>query len=327
MVSSLLVDEGEFRKFLMWLPPLQEDEAYEIILMIRSTGLRDVYGFKGSDHKLASKLVHGYLSEKIPRVPGLQFRNIEHWRLRLYEDVKKLAVEAVQADWFYIKYKAGTREVEEVYKIPYQLMALYISINPSKVMRASLSTVKDVLESTWTMAESRNTILKEIYRRPDERYHANAMKHTRTRFHTIDVDEKELGDRILKLVSETFGHTPPTIMTKRGLHILVNLEKLTEEKLIHKWVGKQDKNILPVIERYKKLSKAGTRQREVEVLREKLEDYIWNSNDPLFHRMKVASILYVNERGGSIVEVKKKPIEPIPGTYYKGIIARIHLPT
>jgi len=309
-IESLLVDEKEFIKFLEWLPPLREDEAYEIVLMIRSTGLRDMYGFKGSDHKLQSKVVHGYLSERIPYVEGLPFRNIEHWRLRLYEDVKRLAIEAVKTDWFYIRYKEGTREVNEVLKVPPQLTALYISINPSNILKATLSTVKDILEATWTIAGSNKPIIKEIFRRPDERYHANIMKHTKTRFHTVDIDDQELSNKILQIITETLEYKPPTITTKRGKHILINLEELTKNNTINKWIGKQNKEIPPIIENYKK--------HHNEKDKEKLEEYIWNSNDPLYHRITTASIIYTDQKGAPIIEIKKKPLEPIPGTLYKG---------
>ena len=316
-LGSLVVDERELLRFVKWLPPISPGEAYEVVLMVRSTGLRDEYGFKGSDHKLDSRLVHGYLSERLPDAPGIPLPGAEHWRLRLYEDVKKLAVAAVGAEWYYVKYRPGTRVPEAVYKIPHQLMGLYVAINPASVMRAALSTVKDVLESVWTMAESGSRNMAELFRRPDTRYHANAMKHSVTRFHTIDIDDPGLAARVLKLVREELGFRPATIRTRRGIHILVNLPALEERGVISRWVGTMSRDAKTLLTEYKKQPAEGR-----ETLRRALEDYVWGSSDPLFHRLSVASEIYKNERGGSLVEVKKKPLEPVPGTLYKGVVAR-----
>ena len=77
-LGSLVVDERELLRFVKWLPPISPGEAYEVVLMVRSTGLRDEYGFKGSDHKLDSRLVHGYLSERLPDAPGIPLPGAEH---------------------------------------------------------------------------------------------------------------------------------------------------------------------------------------------------------------------------------------------------------
>ena len=319
-MGSLIKDEKMLLDFISWLPPIREDEAYLIVMMIRSTGLRDIYGFKGSDHKLASKLIHGYLSEVVTKVPFLPLRNVEHWRLRLYEEITRFAVSAVQSRWYYVKYKAGTREVDEVFLVPPQLIAIYISINPTRILRASLSTVKDVEEAVWTIAEGRATV-KSVFARPDERYHANAMKHTRTRFHVIDVDDKELAERVLEVVTEALGFTPPRIVTRRGMHILLNLEELEEHGIIDKWVGRADKRMINLSKKYENLVRHGKDAKE---LRAMLEEYVWYSDDPLFHRFQVASKLYVSEKGAGLIEIKKKPLEPVPGTLYKGVVVKFY---
>ena len=313
-VNSLVVDEKELTRFIEWLTPLREDEAYEVILLIRSTGLRDKYGFKGTDHKLDSKVIHGYLNEIINNPPPVFNKPIEHWRLRLYEDVLKLGAEAVNVPWYYIRYVPGTRIVDSVYTVPPELMGVFISINPSNIMKASLSTVKDVVDSAWTIASTSK--IKEAFRRPDTRYHANIMRHSKTRFHTIDVDDKELGKRLLELFASKFGFKPATIKTVRGIHILINIELLTSKGVNYAYFGKAmdyRRMIEPLLSRYDVAS-----EKEKEEMRSKLERYVWESNDPLFQRITVASKIYRNERGGPLVEIKKKPIEPVPGTRYKG---------
>lgn len=322
-MESLLVDRNELWEFLSWLPSIDEKYAYELILMIRSTGLREKYGFKGSDHKLMSKVVHGYLNAKVSgveNVPG----EVELWRLRIYEEVERLALLGKSGVWHYVKYKAGSNTiVENVYTIPWELIALLISINPSSVMRAALSTVRDIEEAVWSMAEGRGVeLIKGLFRRPDERYHANIMRHTVTRFHTIDIDDASLAGRVLELVSNEFGFKPATIKTRRGFHILVNLVELKERQLINKWVGRKSEKIARIHGEYKKTANIKPDSQRVHKLREELEEYVWSSCDPLFHRFNIASTLYKNERGGPLIEIKKKPIEPVPGTLYKGITVK-----
>jgi hypothetical protein len=317
MVGSLIADRKLLIEFIEWLPPLRITEAYEVLLMVRSTGLRDKYGFKGSDHKLDSRVVHGYLSEIIPSNISVPFAGREYWRLRLYEDIVKLTVEATNAEWFYVHHKPGSRDIEYIYRIPWQLMGVMISINPANIMKASLSTVKDVIEAMWGIAGGAG--LRDKYRRPDTRYHANCMKHTITRFHTVDIDNEYLSKRFLELVSSTFGYRPAIIKTRRGIHILINIEFLSERRLHRLYFGEMKREYKVLLGRYKELSKIKGKEEEVEKLRSELEKYVWDSNDPLFHRLNVASAIYTNERGGSLVEVKKKPIEPVPGTVYKEI--------
>jgi hypothetical protein len=319
-MKGLIVDENELIRFIEWLPELNISQAYEVLLMVRSTGLREKYGFKGTDHKLDSKLVHGYLSETIPVSSPIPFKGKEYWRLRLYEDIIKLGVEAVEGEWFYVRYKPGTKEIDSIYTIPWQLMGLFVSINPTDYMKASLSTVKDVMESVWGIA--RGAEFRDMYRRPDTRYHANAMKHTITRFHSVDVDDRNLGRKVLDMVSSIFGYKPAVIQTKRGIHVLVNIEYLAEIQLHRKYFGEMKREYRVLLGRFKDLSRVRGKEEEVERIRSSLESYVWDSDDPLFHRLIVASVIYLNERGGSLIEVKKKPIEPVPGTIYKEITVR-----
>ena len=323
---SLIIDKNELWKFISWLPPLEGDQAYEVVLMIRSTGLRDKYGFKGSDHKLMSKVVHGYLSSKIRGLAGVPMDEIELWRYRLYEDIERMGILGKQGRWSYIKYKSGSnKEIETVYDVPHELLGLLISINPSSIMKASLSTIRDIEEAVWSMASGEGKQrIRDFFRRPDERYHANIMKHMMTRIHTIDIDDMELSKKVLGVVRRSLGFTPPVIRTRRGIHILVNMDDLKRRKLIEFWIGGQDKRIPKLVNKYKYHVKGNDKKETLEKIREELEAYVWNSEDPLFHRLVVASVLYKNNRGGSLVEVKKKPLEPIPGTLYKGIVVKFY---
>lgn len=313
-MNNLVVDKKELVNFLEWLKSLREDEAYEVILLIRSTGLRDKYGFKGTDHKLDSKVIHGYLNEIIKNPPVFN-KPVEHWRLRLYEDILKLGAEAVNVPWYYMKYVPGTRIVDSVYTVPPELIGVFISINPSNAMKASLSTVKEVIDASYTIASTGR--IKEAFRRPDMRYHANIMRHTKTRFHTIDVDDEKLGRRFIDLFTDIFGFKPAIIRTVRGYHILVDIELLSYKGILSTYFGKvvDYKRIEPLLSKYDLF-----KGKEKEEVQSKLDNYVWNSTDPLFHRVTVASKIYRNERGGSIVEIKKKPLEPVPGTRYKGLV-------
>jgi hypothetical protein len=321
--KSLVADPEELEKFVEWLPPLKPYQAYLIQLMIRSTGLKEKYGFKGSDHMLMFRAVHGYLRSVVPG------RGWELWRVRLLQNIHQLGILGAQGNWIYVKYKPGSKtEIEEVYTIPWQLLAIYIQVNASDVLKAATSTVKDVLEGLTHMAHTSGVKrINDFYRRPDTRYYSNLAKHSETRFHVVDTDTDEVVKLVHDMIVDTLGILPARIRTRRGVHYLIDLHFLKERNLMRKYAGPEPpEEVKRAMGEYKSKIKSVCREKPWMCEREKriIERYI-HSDAPLYHRIKALSIIMHDHRGVPLVELKKQALEPVPGTLYKGeVIVRFY---
>lgn len=323
MVENLIVDTGELERFVAWLPELETHQAYLVQLMIRSRGLKEKYGFKGTDHVLMFKAVHGYLDAATPN-------GEVYWRVRLKHDILRLGLLGAQGVWEYANYEPGGRErIRYLLKVPWQIIALYININPSNTLKAVQLTVKELVDSLYGMAYSGGIAMyRGFFRRPDQRYYANLARSTATRFHVVDLDTKELYSLVLRLYQETFGHAPARIDTHRGGHVIVDLYRLKNEKKDRLYVGRMDASVQRLMQQYR--SSRGSKtvdQKKLDDIRERLMDYVMDNSQPFFHRMKVLSIIYVDEKGAPLAELKKQALEPVPGSIYKGeTIVRFHPP-
>ena len=312
--SNLIVDERELDGFISWLPDLEPHQAYLAQLMIRSRGLKEKYGFKGSDHVLMFRAVHGYLRAVTPdgRV---------YWRVRLKHDIMRLGLLGAQGGWEYANYEPGGRvKIRHLVRVPWQIIAVYININPADTIRALQLTTKELVDSLAGMAHSRGLeMYTEFFRRPDQRYYANLARSTKTRFHVVDADTKELFELVLELFQETFGFMPERILTHRGGHVLIDIAYIRENGLEKRYTGRMGGEITTLVNWYS--SNKHNKQvdpRRLEEAREKLLGYVNDNSQPFFHRMKVLSILYTDEKGAPLVELKKQALEPVPGSIYKG---------
>lgn len=314
--SNLVVDEAELDRFLDWLPAIEPHQAYLLQLMIRSRGLKEEYGFKGTDHVLAFKAVHGYLDA---RPPDGQV----YWRVRLKHEILRLGLLGAQGMWEYANYKPGSRDlIRHLIIVPWQLIAVYININPSDTLRAAQLTAKEVVDALAGMARSDGLkSFTAFFRRPDLRYYANLARSTKTRFHVVDVDDARLAVRVLELVEETLGYKPPVIFTHRGLHVIIDLERLRREGLENRYTGDphldMEVNGVTVAEALREY-RARRGQRGAERYARVIEEYVSARDVPLFHRIKAMEELYRGEGGVPLVELKKQALEPVPGTLYKG---------
>lgn len=222
---GIMVEPEETIKFIEFLPDISWSQAYVVLLLIRAKGLKEKYGFKGSDHSLSIHIVPGYYDDP---------------KFKLYLVLRRLSVTAFFSKEYYI-YERHGKEGIEYYPIPQPLVALMVSPNPSDWIRASMDTVTEFINSL------REGMLNperagEIVRRIDVRLGANAMRRTKHVFHMIDIDDKSLIPEIETKVQEIIGYTPARIITKRGEHILVKVSDLTKEQA-RKWFNKIPKLI------------------------------------------------------------------------------------
>jgi len=210
---GIMVDPEEAIRFIEFLPDIGWSQAYVVLLLIRSKGLREKYGFKGTDHCLSIHIVPGYYDDP---------------KFKLYLVLRRYSVVAYYSREYYL-YERHVGDSIEYYHVPQPLVALMVSPNPSDWVRASIDTVNEFISSL------REAMLNperagEIVRRIDVRLGANAMRRTRHLFHMIDIDDRSLIPEIESKVTEIIGYMPARVITKRGEHILVKVSDFTREQ-------------------------------------------------------------------------------------------------
>ena len=190
--------------FIEWLPDLEWFEAYAALLLVRSKGLKERYGFKGSDHCLRIDLVPGYLEDP---------------RLRLYLVLRRMAVLAAESDQLFL-YGRHTDGGVEWYRLPPPLVSVMVSPNPVNWVKAGTDTVREFVDSLYGAVLNPDKA-GGIVRRLDVRLGANAMRRARHVYHMIDVDDRSLFREVMDVVHEYLGYRPAYVTTPNGGHILV----------------------------------------------------------------------------------------------------------
>ena len=212
-----MVDPKETIKFIEWLPDIEWHEAYVALLLVRSRELKERFGFKGSDHCLMIKFVPGY------------HRNV---KLKLFLLLRRMALLAYHAPQIFIYERHADDEVE-VYRIPRELVAVMLSPNPSRWVKASVDTCEEFMSSLLdAMMNPQNA--SNIVRRIDVRVGANAMRRVRHVFHLIDVDDTSLARELEEKIVEILGYLPARITTARGVHYLIKVSSFNKE-MAKKW--------------------------------------------------------------------------------------------
>ena len=263
----MIVDRVELRRFVEWLPGLEPVEGYLLQLMIRSKGLKERFGFKGSDHVLKFEWVPGYKPL---------------WRLEVEIKATRLAILAEHSEdvFYYARHKPGTTEVEEVISIPKELTAVFIHVNPSRWIKASESTAKEFIESIVAAMGAERPW--QVVRRLDRRFYANLARYQRTRFYQVDLDDHSLQPEVEEIILDAVGFMPARIYTPRGIHYLVPVGEFTPDQA-RKWYGDKKSGVEGAMTKIRRLG----------------EEHRGEKDEPL-------------------VEVKKYPLEPIPGMLYRG---------
>ena len=210
---GIMVEPKETIKFIEFLPDVNWNQGYVVLLLIRSKGLKEKYGFKGTDHSLSIHVVPGYYDDV---------------KFKLYLVLRRYSVMAKYSEEYYI-YERHVGDRIEIYKIPQPLVALMVSPNPTDWVRASVDTTSEFVNSLRDalLASER---ADEIVRRIDVRFGANAMRRTKHVFHLIDIDRRDLIPEIEEKVHEIVGFMPARVITKRGEHILVKVSEFTKNQ-------------------------------------------------------------------------------------------------
>jgi len=206
---GILVQPEETIRFLEFLPDLEWHQAYVSLLIVRSSGLKEKYGFKGSDHVLSIKVIPG---------------SVEDPKFRLYLNLRRLCLLADHSQELY-----SYRHKDTLFMIPKNVVAVMISPNPADWVRASVDTITEFLNGM------RESIVGSIQlRRLDTLLGANCMRRFRHLFHMIDIDDPSLVPEILEKVQEILGYIPARIFTRRGVHLLIKVSSFNKNQA-KKW--------------------------------------------------------------------------------------------
>ena len=143
---KIIQDEKAFKEFIDWLPELEKDETYYLSLFARKK--YDTTGTLKSDKS--------------------QIKRFTSDKKRMFDKVKKLEVEL------------GSYRVKDI-EVPDNTLALYITPNPRCVKKASLKTIKMLVDN----------IDKDNYQNPQAvALNALQVSKSRTVFVDFDVDNK-----------------------------------------------------------------------------------------------------------------------------------------
>ena len=216
-----MVNPTEVIEFIEFLPDLEWWQAYVVLVLVRSKGLKELYGFKGSDFTLGLKAVVGALSNP---------------KLRLYQVLRRYSVVREYSDQCYLYEKGG-----RYYRIPKDLVCIMVCPNPADWVTASIDTVKEFMDS---MRESIISGTPSVLKRIDVRLAANCMRRTKAYFHMIDIDSHEAVNDVLMEVQELLSYLPARIVTPHGMHVLVPVHEFDKETA-RRWF----RNIDEVIDR------------------------------------------------------------------------------
>ena len=127
-----MLNPEETLKFIEYLPEVKWYEAYVAMILIRSKGLKEKFGFKGTDHSLEIKIVPGYRT---------------HPKLSLYLLLRRMSVLAQHSSEYYTYERHINANKVEIYRVPPELVVIMVSPNVSNWVKASTATVKEYVES------------------------------------------------------------------------------------------------------------------------------------------------------------------------------------
>ena len=238
---GIMVNPEETIKFIEFLPEISWNQAYVVLLLIRSKGLKEKYGFKGSDHSLSIHVVPGYYDDV---------------KFKLYLVLRRYSVIAQYSQEYYI-YERYTEDGVEYYKVPQPLVALMLSPNPSDWVRASIDTLTEFMNSVRDALYNPERA-SEVIRRIDVRLGANAMRRCKHVFHMIDIDDKSLVPEVESKVQDILGYLPARIITKRGEHLLIKVSEFDRDTArrwfseIPKLIDELNKSSSELVVEYKK---------------------------------------------------------------------------
>jgi uncharacterized protein (UPF0305 family) len=191
MNYTIITDEIKLKKFIKWLPELLPNEKYYLALFSRKKYIKDI-NIKHTADKL-------------------QLKRFTSDKTKLFNKIKQLEVP-------YETYILG-----EII-IPQESLALYITINPRDMYKATINTMVKLAESI----RDSNVIMNPHQEALSEIHKSKG----RTCYLDFDIDEQN-EEVLLELITQikTYVNEDAVtwLRTRGGLHVLVDPSKVTHE--------------------------------------------------------------------------------------------------
>ncbi len=191
MNYTIITDEIKLKEFIEWLPELLPNEKYYLALFSRKKYIKDI----NIKHTADKSQLKRFTSDKT----------------KLFNKIKQLEV------------PYGTYTLGEII-IPQESLALYITINPRDMYKATINTMVKLAESirdSNVIMNPQQEALSEIHKSKG-----------RTCYLDFDIDEQN-EEVLLELITQikTYVNEDAVtwLRTRGGLHVLVYLSKVTHE--------------------------------------------------------------------------------------------------
>lgn len=189
MNYSIIQDEKILKDFIQWLPELTNEEVYYLCLFARSKYTRDEEGKNGIPHISTDKA---------------QLKRFTATKDRIYNKIQQLEC------------PIGAYMQRDIV-IPQEALALYITVNPRNLWKATKNSLKHFAEVVVTEGKTMNP-------------QADAMSEiqkakSRTCYIIADLDSKD-PESLEAAVGQLNPLAYQVIETRGGYHILVDPDKI-----------------------------------------------------------------------------------------------------
>lgn len=214
MNYKIITDEKLLKEFIDWLPELKEREKYYLCLFARN--------------KYCSQLVH-IKSDKA------QLKRFVSNKDRMFEKIKQLEIEE-------------GRYLQKDIPVPIEAMALYITVNPRDMWRASVNTMVKLAQAIRD---------ENILMNPHQEALSEIQKSkSRTVYIDFDIDAKgqDLDSTVEYIKQNVNGEAITWLKTRGGIHCLVDPKKV-EQKYVksfyknivaNKFIDQSGDQLIPV---------------------------------------------------------------------------------
>lgn len=212
MNYQIIKDEKKLREFIDWLPELGESEQYYLCLFARS--------------KYAGGSMVHIKSDKA------QMKRITSKKKNMFDKIKQMECEI------------GAYHQKET-EIPQEALALYITVNPRDLWKATFNSLVHLAKCIQTNARTMNPhqeVMSEIQKSCSNKYY-------------LDVDIDNQNPAVIREVCQYINPSCLTILKSRGgYHVLVRFDAI-EEKYKKTWynnivnlpdVDQRGDNMIPV---------------------------------------------------------------------------------